>query len=154
MPTEHAVEFRRKEKSLARRAAEAYIEWRGGTKKQRQARRKKHRDDVAKAKVRWHKRNARKRWMRADGTVDYWTYIASADWRKRKEKLFKKRGKKCEICSSTHEVAVHHKSYKNLGHELDDDLQILCNGCHANAHEEDSPTAADPLTREFRAMFA
>lgn len=37
-------------------------------------------------------------WLRADGSVDYYAYIASAAWRKRRDRWFAKHGRKCIEC--------------------------------------------------------
>jgi 5-methylcytosine-specific restriction endonuclease McrA len=32
------------------------------------------------------------------------------------------------------DLHVHHKTYARLGHELDTDLEVLCNVCHTKKH--------------------
>lgn len=71
-------------------------------------------------------------------SAEYDEYMQSRRWQTRKYKLFKKRGYQCEICGATGEpLDVHHKNYDRLGHELDDDLLIVCRGkCHGKADQE------------------
>lgn len=67
--------------------------------------------------------------------VRYSVYIESAAWRAKREKLFAARGKKCEYCKSTKNIQVHHLTYKRLGREWLQDLQVLCVTCHKAIHE-------------------
>jgi hypothetical protein len=64
---------------------------------------------------------------------EYTAYMHSDKWRKRKERLYAKRGRVCEMCGETWPLEVHHKTYDRLGHELDDDLLIVCVTCHPKA---------------------
>ena len=82
---------------------------------------------------------------------DYYTYIKSAKWWRKRNKALAIHGNKCSICGSTDNLHVHHKHYRTLGRENPrTDLQPLCGGCHANHHGKDS----DPLTLEFRSIVA
>ena len=47
-------------------------------------------------------------------------------------------GAKCEICGSTENLHVHHKTYEHHGYEhlYLEDLQCLCNDCHLKVHHE------------------
>ena len=71
-------------------------------------------------------------------STEYTEYMQSRKWIERKRKLFKRRGYTCEMCgASGSPLDVHHKNYDRLGHELDDDLLIVCCGdCHAKADRE------------------
>ena len=41
----------------------------------------------------------------------------------------------CERCGvDGEELELHHVTYQNLGDERDDDLELLCAGCHGRAH--------------------
>lgn len=62
--------------------------------------------------------------------------MQSDKWRKRKHRLFEKRGYACEMCGARGPVDVHHKNYDRLGAELDDDLLIVCKDCHPKADAE------------------
>lgn len=64
----------------------------------------------------------------------YDKYIISSKWRNKREELFKIRGKICELCKSTSNIHVHHKTYKNLFNENMEDLQVLCKCCHSKVH--------------------
>lgn len=71
-------------------------------------------------------------------SAEYTFYMYSEAWRRRKHRLFVKRGYVCEMCGSSGILLdVHHKNYDRLGHELDDDLLIVCAGkCHDKADAE------------------
>lgn len=71
-------------------------------------------------------------------SVEYDEYMQSERWRARKRRLFKARGYVCEMCGASGiPLDVHHKNYDHLGHELDDDLLIVCREeCHPKADQE------------------
>lgn len=66
----------------------------------------------------------------------YKEYILSDKWKLKKQEVFKLRGKECEQCGSIHKIHVHHITYKNLGNENMEDLQILCFQCHMSKHDK------------------
>lgn len=62
---------------------------------------------------------------------EYQRYLKSPAWEFRRQVLFAKRGKRCEVCytwSGPHQI--HHLNYDNLGREPLADLVILCARCH------------------------
>lgn len=67
--------------------------------------------------------------------IDYHTYIRSQDWYKRRYGALKRAGGKCQVCSSTEQLQIHHNSYANLGHESAADLVCLCEKCHQIFHK-------------------
>jgi hypothetical protein len=69
-------------------------------------------------------------------SAEYTEYIQSRKWAERKRRLFRKRGYACEMCGAHGPVEVHHKDYTRLGHELDEDLLIVCKACHPKADAE------------------
>lgn len=57
-------------------------------------------------------------------------YLSRAHWKfKRAEKLLSVG--QCEMCGSSENLHVHHKSYENLFCEDLEDLEVLCCRCHA-----------------------
>lgn len=64
----------------------------------------------------------------------YREYIRSEAWFRKRDKILKRAGNKCEKCGSTESLNCHHITYKRLGHEWDKDLIILCKRCHAGVH--------------------
>ena len=79
----------------------------------------------------------------------YQWYVNSATWRRRRSRFLERKGSKCEVCGSTDNITVHHKTYARLGNERDRDLQVLCSGCHNNLHEGKHGVVVDTMTREF-----
>lgn len=66
--------------------------------------------------------------------VDYYEYIESEAWKARRNLALERCGHKCQLCSRTDGLQVHHNSYENLGNELDEDLIVLCRRCHEAFH--------------------
>jgi len=76
---------------------------------------------------------------------DYKEYLKTKHWRETKIWAKKSLSNKCHVCGSLRQLQVHHRSYKHLGNELIEDLEILCRGCHRGEHglfvgKEYSPT--------------
>lgn len=69
-------------------------------------------------------------------SAQYTEYMQSDQWRARCYRLRKKRGNRCERCGSGLRTEVHHLNYDHLGHERDEDLQIVCKQCHPAADRE------------------
>lgn len=51
---------------------------------------------------------------------------------------FAKRHKPVCKCGETQFLSLHHKTYKNLGRELDEDLEWMCGRCHDRHHKKES----------------
>jgi 5-methylcytosine-specific restriction endonuclease McrA len=70
-------------------------------------------------------------------TAEYIAYLESPEWRAFRQRIFLERGRECERCSTTAKGArqVHHLHYRNLGHELPEDVQVLCLPCHTEIHK-------------------
>jgi 5-methylcytosine-specific restriction endonuclease McrA len=61
---------------------------------------------------------------------EYHAYLRSPEWEAKKLKMFQLRGRHCERCGSRKDIEVHHKTYKRLGRERYEDLEVLCGYCH------------------------
>lgn len=85
---------------------------------------------------------------------NYYEYIVSEKWRRKRAKFIAAVGGKCETCGATHGLQVHHRHYRTLGQEGLQDVEILCGGCHTQEHEPDGVTLADPVSAQFRAILA
>jgi len=66
-------------------------------------------------------------------SMEYTEYLQTEHW-KRFRDSYKKNHSECELCSSTAQLQLHHKNYKNLGRETFDDVTLLCGSCHAHFH--------------------
>ena len=65
---------------------------------------------------------------------EYRKYLKSKEWELKKIELFKTKPNRCEECSNTNNIEVHHKTYENIMNEKLSDLQVLCRGCHMAKH--------------------
>jgi 5-methylcytosine-specific restriction endonuclease McrA len=85
----------------------------------------------------------------------YQSYLRSPQWNKKRKDALSAAGYRCQICSFAGTLHVHHLTYRRLKNEPLSDLQVLCENCHGNAHENDgkaiSKTTADfmHLARKF-----
>lgn len=64
-------------------------------------------------------------------TPEYRKHITSEKWKKLRERVIAKRGKKCQKCrSTTRPLQLHHKHYDTFGNERMKDVRLLCMDCH------------------------
>jgi 5-methylcytosine-specific restriction endonuclease McrA len=70
----------------------------------------------------------------------YSAYLRTPEWKATRFMILEIRSHKCELCESTYRLEVHHKTYKNLGCEPPEDLQLLCRSCHSSLHNRKSKT--------------
>jgi hypothetical protein len=78
----------------------------------------------------------------------YDAYLKSHEWEVKRIAAIERAGHKCQICSSTDRLHVHHNSYEHLGNEPDCDLVALCNGCHLLYEVRLRPWIVKPKKRE------
>lgn len=76
----------------------------------------------------------------------YREYINSADWRFKADRFRAAKNYTCEKCGQNNddyysgrrsyeiELHVHHRHYKTLGNERQEDVLILCKMCHSLHH--------------------
>lgn len=67
-------------------------------------------------------------------SLAYEQYLRTDHWRARRNRALKLATYRCQRCTDNRNLQVHHLSYDRLGEELDDDLQVLCRGCHLGHH--------------------
>ncbi len=68
--------------------------------------------------------------------LPYKQYLRTPHWKGRREAKLRSVGHRCQFCNrGPHNLDVHHRTYKRLGEELDQDLTVLCRACHTNFHE-------------------
>jgi 5-methylcytosine-specific restriction endonuclease McrA len=65
----------------------------------------------------------------------YLKYLDSKEWSDIKIDIRIIKDNKCEICNSTKNLQVHHKTYKNLFKEEPIDLMLVCDVCHKKIHK-------------------
>lgn len=75
----------------------------------------------------------------------YEAYIASPAWARRRRRSLALSGRRCQYereddfgavtrCPRTRYLTVHHRTYDRLGHEIDEDLEVLCYFHHMVEH--------------------
>jgi 5-methylcytosine-specific restriction endonuclease McrA len=68
--------------------------------------------------------------------IPYTEYLKTEHWKGVRKKALYKAHYKCEVCNSTEELNVHHKTYEHRGEEPPEDLIVLCHHCHAKFHDK------------------
>jgi len=66
--------------------------------------------------------------------VDYKTYIRSPQWKERSFVTKQARKNRCHRCGISGKIAhlhTHHLTYEHLGNEYKEELEVLCDYCHA-----------------------
>lgn len=66
--------------------------------------------------------------------MTYEEYINSPEWRERVNKYKNEAGWICSECGEENHVTGHHKTYRNIGNEPAEDIEILCWNCHKERH--------------------
>lgn len=71
--------------------------------------------------------------------ISYQEYINSAAWKFRADQAKERAGGRCQLCNKTDwkgTLHAHHRTYERLGHELPEDITVLCPSCHAKFHDK------------------
>jgi 5-methylcytosine-specific restriction endonuclease McrA len=66
---------------------------------------------------------------------EYDAYLASAAWQRVRVAALVRARWRCERCGRLADD-VHHRTYRRLGHERPEDVEVLCADCHALADAE------------------
>ena len=64
---------------------------------------------------------------------NYYDYINSSEWRKKRKERLELDGQRCRLCDSEERLEVHHRpsSYSKIPNEsVKDDLITICKHCH------------------------
>ena len=69
----------------------------------------------------------------------YHDYLKTPEWLDKRERVKKRDGYCCAICSSKFNLHVHHKHYANIYNEQLNDLVTLCQDCHGRFHDKIQP---------------
>lgn len=70
-----------------------------------------------------------------DPRARYQDYLRSPHWQVTKAAALERASHRCQLCNSPDRLQVHHRSYRNRGHEQPGDLTVLCADCHKLFHE-------------------
>lgn len=73
------------------------------------------------------------------GIKTYADYLASDEWARVKEYVFKTRENICEICLNQKRLILHHTTYRNIHHKKvsksSQGIKIICWDCHSDVHQ-------------------
>lgn len=72
----------------------------------------------------------------SDKKQKYLDYLKSKEWREFRIKALDHFGNQCGLCTSTQNLQLHHRTYKNLFNETFDDVIPLCRKCHKRHHDK------------------
>jgi 5-methylcytosine-specific restriction endonuclease McrA len=68
-------------------------------------------------------------------TMDYREYLKTEEWAARRRIVLKRGEWRCQLCNSSRELHIHHRTYERRGNERLADLIVLCRVCHTLFHE-------------------
>ena len=68
--------------------------------------------------------------------MPYEDYLKTPHWYQTREDALRTARRRCQLCNSTRYLEVHHRTYERRGHELPEDLIVLCKNCHAKHHDK------------------
>lgn len=67
-------------------------------------------------------------------TMPYADYLQTGHWQRTRAAALERAGHRCQLCNRPQHLNVHHRTYERRGAERDDDLIVLCRGCHETFH--------------------
>lgn len=71
-------------------------------------------------------------------SLPYVEYLQTPWWRWRRNRALGLADYRCRQCSTKRDLEVHHTSYDRLGAERDEDLEVVCRGCHLGHHVDEA----------------
>jgi 5-methylcytosine-specific restriction endonuclease McrA len=67
--------------------------------------------------------------------MPYREYLQTPEWQDRRRAALTRADRRCQVCNrSNRALHVHHRTYERRGAELETDLTVLCDQCHALYH--------------------
>lgn len=60
----------------------------------------------------------------------YSAYLKTDRWKKKRDKVLRRDGYCCVLCTSIQDLEIHHRTYIRLYRERIGDLTTLCKRCH------------------------
>ena len=76
----------------------------------------------------------------------YDAYLNSDAWGAKRRAAYERASHCCEDCGSAGIIEAHHITYERFQQELDDDLLVLCQPCHAKRHPKPRCKAPEPVS--------
>lgn len=68
-------------------------------------------------------------------TMPYAEYLLTEHWQKTRLEALERASHRCQVCNSPTALNTHHRTYERRGHELPEDLIVLCQSCHQLFHD-------------------
>jgi uncharacterized CHY-type Zn-finger protein len=65
---------------------------------------------------------------------EYVAYRRTAAWQHKRRAALERADYRCQVCDSTKQLDVHHRTYERLYRETPSDLTVLCRACHQLHH--------------------
>jgi DNA-binding transcriptional ArsR family regulator len=84
--------------------------------------------------------------------VDYAAYLRCEHWLAMRRHALWRADFRCQVCNSTKNLEVHHRTYERLGDERPADLTVLCHRCHRVHHGTKEPEMTETLYRVLRVL--
>ena len=66
--------------------------------------------------------------------MPYDAYLKTPHWYTTRAMALERAMNRCQMCNTTQDLQVHHRTYERLGEELPEDLTVVCRPCHAKHH--------------------
>jgi hypothetical protein len=66
--------------------------------------------------------------------IPYREYLLSPEWATIRAGALRRASHRCQACTRSRALHVHHRRYPERGREKPDDLIVLCEGCHLAVH--------------------
>jgi 5-methylcytosine-specific restriction endonuclease McrA len=82
----------------------------------------------------------------------YSAYLKSAEWEKKRQKVFKRDGNLCQGCRENTATEIHHLSYDNKYSEMIFQLVAVCEECHSFLHYHKYPQFRPSINRDLDNM--
>lgn len=67
--------------------------------------------------------------------LPYREYLGCSHWQRLRQVKMKEAEYRCQLCYSSRQLQVHHRTYERLGCEYLTDLIALCDNCHVRFHK-------------------
>ncbi|MBK7380736.1 MAG: hypothetical protein IPJ03_17400 [Ignavibacteriales bacterium] len=66
----------------------------------------------------------------------YREYLESPEWQEKRKVKLKQANNKCQVCNSSKNLHIHHRTYERIFNEKPEDLTVLCSDCHQLFHQQ------------------
>jgi hypothetical protein len=97
-------------------------------------------EDRQRRAAEWAQEVEDRRAAQAREQAEWWhmynDYLASAEWRMRRQRVLERDGHMCQGCLTRKATQVHHLSYAHVTREPLFELISICDACHTNIHSK------------------